>query len=78
VSLMGMEKYMMRMQVMAVADRIAQMRRSFSHSCLVLGNFRSIGELILTSLRGCFDTRLQRQNPLVQISNHFQGNSLTF
>jgi hypothetical protein len=55
----------MRMQVMAVADRIAQMRKSFSHSCLVLGNFGRIGELILTSLRGCFDALLQRMSPLV-------------
>jgi hypothetical protein len=38
------------MQVMAVADMIAQMRKSLSHSCLVLGSFGSIDELILTSL----------------------------
>jgi hypothetical protein len=63
-----MEKYMMRMQVMAVADRIAQMRKSFSHSCLVLGNFGSIDELILTSLLGCSVLVFNRRKPLVEIS----------
>jgi hypothetical protein len=75
---MGIEKYMMRMQVMAVADMIAQMRKSLSHSCLVLGSFGSIDELILTSLLGCFGARLQPAEASRRDLNHFQGEGLTF